>query len=105
MNLLTPSAEAFTAAYTDMCARIVALYNESGSPPPPLLHVCGGEAKPCDYIRAVANATGQAYTTTLDAGIKKGGCVGHRSAAQQAALAGRLAPIIARAAGWATSGG
>jgi hypothetical protein len=33
--------------------------------------------------------------------VPKLGCVGHRDAAQQALLAAHLAPVIAKAAGWA----
>eukprot|EP00966_Prymnesium_polylepis_P138129 3191761-Prymnesium_polylepis.1 len=84
-----------------MIAKILSLY---AAPTPPVLHVCGGEPKPCNYIRAyvgaVANGTRAFYSTTGDTGAPKSGCIGHRNVTEQARLARFLAPVIAHTAGW-----
>jgi len=107
------SEEAFVKAYAALVESILGLYDEPpqprAAPPPPIpvLHVCGGEPRPCLYIsRYVArsgntSARPMSYTTTGDTGVKKGGCVGHRNSTQQARLASFLAPKIAQIAGWA----
>lgn len=125
-NLLKPTKANFSAAYDAMVRSILqpwaqqhvhksnsnsnsnsAVLTFSPPPPPAVVHICGGEARPCEYIKQVAEAHAQegrwksVYTTTGDTGAKKGGCAGHRNATQQAALALRLGPIVAAAAGWA----
>lgn len=93
-----PTKEQFMTAYRHLVDNITAQYQHPT--PPPVLHVCGGEQHPCGYIETIANATGSRYTTTFDTGSVKGGCVGHRNAAQQATLANNMAPVIKAAAGW-----
>lgn len=113
-NLLPPSEKEFSEAYDGMVRSILKPWMEipsyTSNPVPGALpafvHICGGEAKPCNYIKAVVVAHNQegkwrsTYTETGDKGATKGGCAGHRNATQQAALASRLAPFIAKAAGW-----
>ena len=94
VNLFPPSNETFRAKYTAMVASIVAQYL---SPAPPVLHICGGEPKPCDFVEEVARQTGGHYTTTFDKGVPKQGCVGHRGVTQQKMLAARLANVIVNA--------
>merc|ERR1712224_941836 len=58
--------------------------------PPPVIHICGMENYPCQYIKAWANRTGAVYTTTgPNAGGSAAGCLGHRNVSQQATLAER----------------
>ena len=100
------SEQTFVASYAALVRDILGLYP---TPAPPVLHVCGGEREPCEYIarfvESRSNATSpMAYTTTGDTGVRKGGCVGHRNATQQARLARFLAPAIARVAGWEDAG-
>lgn len=111
------SEDAFVTAYAALVESILRLYEPPPSrpgsrpsvpPPPPIpvLHVCGGEPRPCLYISRYVARSGNAttrpmsYTTTGDTGVRKGGCVGHRNATQQARLARFLAPKIALVAGW-----
>eukprot|EP00927_Polykrikos_kofoidii_P062954 TRINITY_DN57767_c0_g1_i1.p1 TRINITY_DN57767_c0_g1~~TRINITY_DN57767_c0_g1_i1.p1 ORF type:complete len:382 (-),score=26.69 TRINITY_DN57767_c0_g1_i1:29-1174(-) len=91
VNLFSPSRDVFSSKYAAMVAKILAQYPP---PAPPVLHICGGDPEPCAYIQAVANQTGGHYTNTFDGGEPTLGCIGHRSASQQKALAARLAPII-----------
>ena len=90
-----PSDAVFRAAYAQFADRVVALF---GAPPPPVLHVCGGEARPCELIEGIVNASaGRAvYSTAGDTGVPKGGCLGHRNTTQQQAVAEYLRPLVAR---------
>jgi len=105
-NLVPPSEKEFSSAYEAMARDIVGTVGWTS--PPAVIHICGGEKIPCDYIKAVSDKLASdavlkiksVYTTTGDTGIKKGGCGGHRNTTQQAALANHLAPIISSAAGW-----
>ena len=97
-----PSDAMFTSAYKAMVAAILSFY---GEPHPPVLHICASrpalQGVPCRLVEGIAkNATGAMYSSTGDAGVPKGGCIDHRNTTQQAALGSRLAPVIARAAGW-----
>jgi lysophospholipase L1-like esterase len=96
---IVPQARAeFEAGYRQLVSRVLSFYS---TPAPPTLHICGGEAMPCEVIEAVAASMDNAtYSTTGDTGVPKGGCIGHRNASQQATLATRLAPVVAAAAGW-----
>ena len=96
---LSPLSEAtFTAAYVALVDEVLSFY---ATPPPPVVHLCGGAAVPCDYIkRAAANRTNEVYSTTLDFGEPRSGCFGHRNRTQQQRLARGVVPIVARAAGF-----
>lgn len=87
----------FTQAYEAMVSRIIAPFEVA----PPVVHICGMEATPCNYIKAIAERSSAAYTTTgPNSGGIPAGCLDHRSQTQQATLAERVAPVIAAAAGW-----
>lgn len=88
-----PSSSTFQSVYQKLVETIRGFY---GQPYPPVLHVCGGEIKPCVFIAEVAKQMGEVYTTTGDTGVPKAGCVGHRNTTQQARLGAHLAPIIAK---------
>ena len=96
-----PSKAAFMSGYANLTDAVLSLYALSSAPP--VVHVCGGEPIPCDYIEELVQRRGEVYTPTGDAGVPKGGCLQHRNTTQQAALAKRLAPVIASAARWPTS--
>ena len=87
-----PSAETFTNTYETMVKDIRAQYE---NPDITVLHICGGETKPCDYIKNVSSRVGNSfYTDTFDLGIPKVGCIGHRDKTQQATLADKLVPVF-----------
>merc|ERR1711924_484171 len=96
INQVTPSANEFKEAYSAMVKRILDTHGSKVA----VLHLCGNikdpqaTRTPCDYIKDVAAAAGQNYSSTMDTETPAG-CVGHRTARQQAALASRVAPIIA----------
>ena len=96
-----PSQMEFTLSYAAMVDEILRLYP---APPPPVLHICGGEATPCSYIKSyaanVTNSSAAYYSTTGDTGEMKAGCIGHRNLTQQARLARYISPILSKAAGW-----
>ena len=94
-----PSDDAFKTAYSTFLNDIVAPYGGHGAVP--VLHVCGGEDRPCSLIRSVVEGVpGSVYTETGDKGQAKGGCIGHRNTTQQANLARLMVPIIASTARW-----
>ena len=106
-----PSAAPPSSSTTSAAAAAPAAHSPApqvdfyGEPHPPVLHICASRAAlqgvPCRLVEAIAkNATGATYSSTGDAGVPKGGCVDHRNTTQQAALGSRLAPVLARAAGW-----
>ena len=109
-----PSNDSFIAAYERLVALALggaaggaaaAAAGSSSSTAIPVVHICGVgdvDSAPCALVEQVAarggpNAT---FVSTGDA-QPKGGCQGHRNATQQAALAARLTPVLAAAAGWA----
>ena len=88
-----PSEAVFTKTYETMVNDIRAQYEQNTTIP--LLHICGGETKPCSYVKNVANRLENSdYTDTSDLGIKKAGCVGHRNRTQQSRLADVLSPVF-----------
>lgn len=90
-----PSAETFTNAYVKMANDVRAQYEKNTTIP--LLHICGGETKPCDYVKdAASRLENSQYTDTFDLGITKAGCIGHRDRTQQSTLADKLAPIFGK---------
>lgn len=98
VNFANPSKDEFIAAYKDMVARILAPF---GSGAPPVVHVCGEQKTPCEWIEGFAKSTGNVFTRTgPNAGGIPSGCMGHRDVRQQKTLAERLTPVFATAAGW-----
>ena len=88
-QLSNPTEEQFLGAYSAMTSSILSLYDNRTTK---VLHICGFEDKPCEYIAKYAASQKQAYTNTFDKGEPKEGCIGHRSASQQAVLGEKLAP-------------
>lgn len=90
-NIFPPSAETFGDAYAKMVGSIRAQYNTTVS----VLHICRGDHPQCAPIRAFANASDvDHYTDTFDGDTPTSGCIGHRGAEQQKALAGKMATVI-----------
>ena len=102
MQLFPPSPQTFQSAYEAMVEKVLALFDDGAEKPVvPVLHVCGGEPKPCESVKAAAAALNSSsasihvYSTGGDYGQGKEGCVGHRSAEQQARVAAFLEPVVA----------
>ena len=97
-QLKAPTTQQFSDTYAAMTKTILSIY--PSSPSIPVLHICGGEANPCDAIKAFAATANQTYTTTFDLGVPKAGCIGHRSKPQQFSLGTKMATVMAKSAGW-----